>query len=49
MKSCCRRIFIESGAVSLAATAVLPGSVFAPKKQNGIIGVQLWVDNTGMR
>jgi sugar phosphate isomerase/epimerase len=37
-----RRTFIKSGAVALAATAFLPESVFAAKKRNGIIGVQLY-------
>jgi sugar phosphate isomerase/epimerase len=37
-----RRTFIKSGAVALAATAFLPESVFAAKKQKGIIGVQLY-------
>ena len=37
-----RRTFIKSGAVALAATALLPESVFAAKKRKGIIGVQLY-------
>jgi sugar phosphate isomerase/epimerase len=37
-----RRTFIKSGAVALAATALLPESVFATKKRKGIIGVQLY-------
>jgi sugar phosphate isomerase/epimerase len=37
-----RRTFIKSGAMALAATAVLPRSVFAQQKQKGIIGVQLY-------
>jgi sugar phosphate isomerase/epimerase len=37
-----RRTFIKSGAAALAATALLPESVFAAKKRKGIIGVQLY-------
>jgi sugar phosphate isomerase/epimerase len=37
-----RRTFIKSGAIALAATALLPKSVFAAKKRKGIIGVQLY-------
>lgn len=37
-----RRTFIKSGAVALAAAAILPESVFAARKQKGIIGVQLY-------
>jgi sugar phosphate isomerase/epimerase len=37
-----RRTFIRSGAMALAAAALLPESVFAAKKQKGIIGVQLY-------
>jgi len=38
-----RRTFIKSGAMAVAATAILPKSVFgAQKKQKGIIGVQLY-------
>jgi sugar phosphate isomerase/epimerase len=37
-----RRTFIKSGAMALAATALLPESVFAAKKRKGIIGVQLY-------
>jgi sugar phosphate isomerase/epimerase len=37
-----RRTFIRSGAMALAAAAIIPESVFAAKKQKGIIGVQLY-------
>ena len=37
-----RRTFIKSGAAALAATALMPESVFAAKKHKGIIGVQLY-------
>jgi len=38
-----RRTFIKSGAMALAASAILPQSVIAAKKQKkGIIGVQLY-------
>jgi sugar phosphate isomerase/epimerase len=37
-----RRTFIKSGAVALAASALIPESVFAAKKRKGIIGVQLY-------
>ena len=37
-----RRTFIKSGAVALAASALMPESVFAAKKRKGIIGVQLY-------
>jgi len=37
-----RRTFIKSGAIALAAAAIMPESVFAAKKQTGIIGVQLY-------
>jgi len=37
-----RRTFIKSGAAALAATALMPESVFAAKKRKGIIGVQLY-------
>jgi sugar phosphate isomerase/epimerase len=38
-----RRTFIKSGAMAIAATALLPDSVFAAKKKKkGIIGVQLY-------
>lgn len=37
-----RRTFIKSGALALAATAVLPRSVFAEGKKKGIVGVQLY-------
>lgn len=37
-----RRTFIKSGAMALTATALIPESVFAAKKQMGIIGVQLY-------
>lgn len=38
-----RRTFIRSGAMAVAAAALLPESVFAAKKKvNGIVGVQLY-------
>ena len=37
-----RRTFIKSGAMAIAATALLPESVFAAKKQKGIVGIQLY-------
>ena len=37
-----RRTFIKSGAAVLAASALMPESVFAAKKRKGIIGVQLY-------
>jgi sugar phosphate isomerase/epimerase len=37
-----RRTFIKSGAMVLAAATLIPESVFAAKKQKGIIGVQLY-------
>ncbi len=37
-----RRTFIKSGALALTATALIPESVFAAKKQMGIVGVQLY-------
>jgi sugar phosphate isomerase/epimerase len=37
-----RRTFIKTSAMAAIGTAVLPGSVFASKKQNGIIGLQLY-------
>ncbi len=37
-----RRTFLKTGAAALAATAILPESVFAAKKRKGIIGVQLY-------
>jgi hypothetical protein len=37
-----RRTFVKSGAVALAAAALMPESVFAAKNQTGIIGVQLY-------
>jgi sugar phosphate isomerase/epimerase len=37
-----RRTFIRSGAMALAAASIIPESVFAAKKQKGIIGVQLY-------
>jgi len=37
-----RRTFIKSGAVALAASALMPESVFAAKKRKSIIGVQLY-------
>ena len=37
-----RRTFIKSGAMALAAAALLPESVLAARKQKGIIGVQLY-------
>jgi len=38
-----RRTFIRSGAMAVAAAALLPDSVFAAKKRvNGIVGVQLY-------
>lgn len=38
-----RRTFIRSGAMAVAAAALLPDSVFAAKKKvNGIVGVQLY-------
>jgi sugar phosphate isomerase/epimerase len=37
-----RRTFIKSGAMALAASALIPESVFAAKKRKGIIGVQLY-------
>jgi len=37
-----RRTFIKSGAAVLAASALIPESVFAAKKRKGIIGVQLY-------
>ena len=37
-----RRTFIRSGAMALAAAAILPESVLAAKKPKGIVGVQLY-------
>jgi sugar phosphate isomerase/epimerase len=37
-----RRTFIKSGAAALAATALLPKSVFASANAKGIVGVQLY-------
>jgi sugar phosphate isomerase/epimerase len=37
-----RRTFIRSGAMALAAASIIPESVFAAKKQKGIIGIQLY-------
>jgi sugar phosphate isomerase/epimerase len=37
-----RRKFIRSGAMAVAAAALLPESVFAAKKQKGIVGIQLY-------
>ena len=38
-----RRTFIKSGAMAIAATTLLPDSVFAAKKKKkGIVGVQLY-------
>ncbi|MDP4224176.1 MAG: sugar phosphate isomerase/epimerase family protein [Bacteroidota bacterium] len=37
-----RRTFIKSGAAALAATALLPKSVFASVNAKGIVGVQLY-------
>jgi sugar phosphate isomerase/epimerase len=37
-----RRTFIKSGAMVLATATLIPESVFAAKKQKGIIGVQLY-------
>jgi sugar phosphate isomerase/epimerase len=37
-----RRTFIKSGTMVLAAATLIPESVFAAKKQKGIIGVQLY-------
>jgi sugar phosphate isomerase/epimerase len=37
-----RRTFIKSGAMALTAAALIPESVFAAKKQMGIVGVQLY-------
>ena len=37
-----RRTFIKSGAMALAAAAIIPESAFAVKKPKGIVGVQLY-------
>jgi sugar phosphate isomerase/epimerase len=37
-----RRTFIKSGAMALTAAALIPESVFAAKKQMGIVGIQLY-------
>jgi sugar phosphate isomerase/epimerase len=37
-----RRTFIKSGALALTAATLIPESVFAAKKQMGIVGVQLY-------
>lgn len=37
-----RRTFIKASAMAAIGTAVLPRSVFASQKQNGIVGLQLY-------
>jgi sugar phosphate isomerase/epimerase len=37
-----RRTFIKASAMAAIGTAVLPASVFASQKQNGIVGLQLY-------
>jgi sugar phosphate isomerase/epimerase len=37
-----RRNFVKTGAMAALATALFPGSAFAPKKKKGMVGLQLY-------
>ncbi|MEI6047384.1 MAG: TIM barrel protein [Bacteroidota bacterium] len=37
-----RRTFVKTGTMAALGTALLPGSVFAAEKQNGMVGIQLY-------
>jgi len=37
-----RRTFVKAGALAALGTAIFPGSVFASRKQKGMVGIQLY-------
>jgi len=43
-----RRTFIKAGTLAALGTAIFPGSVFAAKKQKGMVGLQLYSVRTDM-